>query len=204
MSDLDDERISALYQRMTDDEPSAESDRLLIEAAHVAVKRRPRRSFVQSLALAATVVLGIGVGWKVWLSAPQLEHDAPVQAEPSAAAAKPSMQPAPPPATEGVSRIDAEDFLRRQAAPEPPAESPIAPPSAPTLKDVLRSEARKQQPWSPAGVVTMPQCPDVIPAQRQDKAAWQNAIATAHEHQDQTRESCLRFHYRREFGEDAP
>jgi hypothetical protein len=63
--DSDDPRLSALYRRVPRSEPDADSDRQILAAARRAVESRSRRLPLTAWALAATVVLGAGVSWRL-------------------------------------------------------------------------------------------------------------------------------------------
>lgn len=73
MSD-DDPRLSALYRRAPRSEPHADSDETILRAARMAA-RRPRRSYVP-WAVAATLVLGVGIGWRVMQLPPPMDEPA--------------------------------------------------------------------------------------------------------------------------------
>ncbi len=218
MTDLDDEHIAALYRRTRDDQPTADSDRLIVDAARRAVARRRRQWVGQWLAVAATLVLGVGVGWQVWLSDEELEFEAPseidVDGAPPAAPAAPITEPTPRGAPPGQSRPapGADDPLGWHALPAPPAQSsaessaasPAGAPLAPTLKDAVRGELKqRQQRLSPSAIVAMPQCPGALPLDIDDQAAWQRAIDKAREQNDRQRLECLRMHYHQRFGVPA-
>ena len=106
MSELDDPRLSALYRQAPANEPDPHSDALIVDAAHKAVRKRTRRSYAP-WAVAATLVLGIGVGWQVLHFAPS--PMAPVDKETVSAPAVPAPVPA------------AEDVVPRRAKAAPPA-----------------------------------------------------------------------------------
>lgn len=100
--DADDPRLSALYRRAPRSEPDADSDRQILAAARRAVEPRSRRLPLTAWALAATVLLGAGVSWRL-LTAPaetgrasQPEAEALSAKEPEAEAGRaPPAVPAP-------------------------------------------------------------------------------------------------------------
>lgn len=155
MSDWDDPRLSALYRRAPKAGPDAHSDERIRAAARLAVGRQRRGRRMTAWALAATLVLGVGIGWQLLVAPPALrqpmsvpagdaagyaasEHDA---AEPARAAAGAARVPPVSPVSKGQAdnltrdRSPAyeqvqDDFMRRRREPAATMSGPAtAPPS---------------------------------------------------------------------------
>lgn len=140
----DDPRLSALYRRAPRSEPGADSDAAILRAAHAATPRRPRRSYVP-WAVAATLVLGVGISWRVLqMPAPMdgLEYAQPELSQPLR---KPAPQPAPP--ASSLDRADAVSPPRDAAVSEAPAplvESAVLPAPAPAPASTAPAASRVQ------------------------------------------------------------
>jgi hypothetical protein len=76
----EDMRIGRLYRRGATEEPSAEIDRAVLAAARAAIPRRRYRTPIP-WAVAATLVLGVGIGWQVLQFSQVQVHPASVPAD---------------------------------------------------------------------------------------------------------------------------
>ncbi len=119
----EDTRIGALYRRSLSEEPPAALDRAVLDAARAALPRRRYRSPVP-WAVAATLVLGAGIGWQLLqldpaqvmpVSAPRVEAPLPPRADsdPPAAQRSSGTEAAPARAPSDV----APKSMLREAAP---------------------------------------------------------------------------------------
>lgn len=79
--DSDDPRLSALYRRAPRSEPDTDSDRRILAAARRAVAPRARRLPLTAWALAATVVLGAGVSWRLLMPPAETARGLPPELE---------------------------------------------------------------------------------------------------------------------------
>jgi cytoskeletal protein RodZ len=209
MPDSDD-RISALYQASRQQiDPPRELDQRILAEAHRAVSRRQMLPY-RSLALAATVVLGVGLAW-LQLHAPQTGDDPAVpmrEAElqpgnrqtdgvpamlrreaPAASAMAPPEQPsapvmaAPPPAAPASTML-------RQASP-PRAKAQTLDEAASAARDAGKAvtadaEHTVADADGPCGLKTMPA----------DEAAWRSAIREAETRGDSAAAACLQQAFR--------
>lgn len=122
--DLHDDKISALYRQLPDEQPSVDTDALLRAAARRAVTAGPRKTVFNAktqglLATAATLVLGIALLVQ-WRSEPEQLHEALATAPASAPAQEalaenPTIKKTPA----SAHNSDAADALFDDAAPEP-------------------------------------------------------------------------------------
>jgi len=78
MTEPFDPKLSALYQRTPKDEPSEASDALVTQLAHDAVKQQRKHLWGAQWAVAATLVLAVGLSWQVWQQQAAIEVDSVV------------------------------------------------------------------------------------------------------------------------------
>lgn len=186
------DRISEIYQASRRHlEPPAELDRRILDEAHRAVAHR-RHVPYRSLALAATVVLGVGLAW-LQLYAPQIVEEAAV----------PMRDTTPRPTVHGyeygtTNSIEAMK-QREPASPMPmPRQAPparpqfhsynggVSDPPAADLSFAAKAEAERALPGTdlplPCGLAVRPA----------DEAAWYAAIQDAETRGDSQTAACLR------------
>jgi hypothetical protein len=213
MSDSD-ERISALYRASRQRaEPPPELDQRILAEAHRAVSRRHPLPY-RSLALAATVVLGVGLAW-LQLYSPQIAHDeatvptwqADPQAEDREALGTSAMIRREAPAA-SAALLPQQESAPGMAAPQPVSPAP------PTLRQALppRSKAqaldeaeaveRDTANAAAAGVdagqtVTDADGPCGLTVAPADEGAWHTAIREAEARGDDGRAACLRQAFRK-------
>ncbi len=118
MTEPSDDKLSALYRRAEQPEPSALLDRRIRDAAHRAVAGRSALNRLPSLALAATMVMGVGIAW-ILIDIPPGEVSAPepfgdVVREERATVAAPPAVPLGPPAVPKTSIVTPERRMEYQ------------------------------------------------------------------------------------------
>ncbi|MGB5451455.1 MAG: hypothetical protein WBN00_05125 [Sedimenticolaceae bacterium] len=197
MNELDDPRLSRLYRRAPQPEPGRDSDRIVLDAAHRAVSGR--RGFVyRGWALAATLVLGVGIGWQLLQTPPEVASLSQVPAaespRPPAISAK-SMEPpelgiAPEPSSLLKRRESVADTERVSAGTVMQQEAPMA-------ADNGREERASGGPVTPA-------CHERWLAPGQPREAWLAAIASARAAGETRLEACLQQGYRELFFDKQP
>lgn len=119
----EDGRIGDLYRRTATEEPTVELDRAVLAAARAAVTRRRYRSPVP-WAVAATLVLGVGIGWQLLqfsrvqvLPASTPTLDATHEARDQAAPPVPQRGPADGAAPAGAPVKTAPEWMLRESMP---------------------------------------------------------------------------------------
>lgn len=161
---LDDPQVSAAYQALPDEGPSAELDAAILAAARAAVVqpavvplRRPR--WLVPLSLAASLMLAIGVGWQVQRqqatpahlseeAAPEMAMASEVSAN-FAAASSSTESAAAPTAAQPTPSKQVEPLTAAPAAPEPAkraaplAEAPAAA-ARPATQPVIKLAAKEK------------------------------------------------------------
>ncbi|MCB1800237.1 MAG: hypothetical protein KDI82_00975 [Gammaproteobacteria bacterium] len=213
MSESNDPRLSALYRRLPADEPDAGTDRRILDAAHAAVSRGSRHSYVP-WAIAASLVLAAGIGLRVL-------HEAPVRV------ADPMPMPVQQADSEAVS-VPERSTASREGAPSPVPVSPFK--QLDTLEQAQRpgtAGAPQSLPsqMAPAAVISedrvdtfkglqkrrsestaQTDCqPPALPGDDASRDAWQRAIARARAEGDAVLLECLERGYRQRFGKlNAP
>ncbi len=216
----EDPDLSALYRRTPRHEPGAASDHLIRAAAHAAVsKTRRQRHLIAPWAVAATLVLSIGIGWQVFHEpdlpdladpverlavpeaadeAPLLESQAPVQAEvpPEPVRGEP-LQTAPQPAAAYSERLSADaerglfDGAVKQSLPRP----------SPATQGIAEPRQRKMLAGAARAVPTAPtDCEVPMPEKGATQAQWDAAFAAARRNDEDALLLCLRQQYERHFG----
>lgn len=218
MSD-DDPRLSALYRRAPLTEPGADSDDAILRAARAAAARRPRRSLVP-WAVAATLVLGVGIGWRVMqFPAPTgvsvLPPSAPASLE-SRIERVPMPAPAPQDRTRKNSSAGAPFGKPRNGQALEPSHAqrerestPLNLPLNPMLqKRTVDGVGMKQA--DEAAAATRPTAPSVSGCAAHwlpdgaTEAQWQAAVMRAHLADDPAVLQCLQVRYREMFDKPPP
>lgn len=207
MTESDDDRLSALYRRIPRDEPDAQTDRRILDAAHAALVRHGRRRFVP-WALAASVVLAAGIGLRVLYEAP-VRLQAPVSMPANKASeevprksspALPDAAPMAAPPAQGADAVEAE-----QVPAVVPAESVSKrrmlqqrEPAAALSAD--RADAFSRSKMGAAVVSPDAVCVPLIPADIASRDAWQGVLERVREAGDRVMLDCLERRYRQQFG----
>ncbi|MDJ0739446.1 MAG: hypothetical protein QNJ91_06995 [Gammaproteobacteria bacterium] len=222
MSDTEDPRISALYRRAPRAEPTADSDAAILDAARRAARRSRRR--YAPWAVAATLVLGVGIGWRVLHVVPP-DEVAPVSvpvpptlpAQQAAPAPTPAAEVAASPSVDGLtSEADragppavrgAPAAVKRQAA-----ESGVAPSgrdgetrSSSAFGRVLEPRAVTDSVDSASAPLAAAEadCEQYWPAADATAEAWRELIRQARADGDERRARCLLVRYRALFAAPA-
>jgi hypothetical protein len=179
-----DERIRKLYARSRErQEPSAGLDDRILREARRAVTRRPRH--YPALALAATLVLGVGLAWLQLGEPPRMT---PSPEERSAPPPSPTQSPVQSMAPDNAADMAAAGL----AAPaHEGAGSAEAPEPAARAKAAERSAIESLQ--APTG-----DCPGAPDSDR--RADWDEAIESARRAGDQATARCLVSAFRERFG----
>lgn len=175
-----DRQLSTLYRRTRHEQPPAQLDAAILRHAHDAVRRR-RRPWVPQLALAASLVLGVGVALKT-LDAPP---PAPVAQEREAVTEGLSVPPhaEPPAAKARTFAADAVDAVES---------SPGAPKAAMAPLRERAPEQRRQRQIEAF-------CGDSLPQQADDPGAWRERIAQLNAANEHALARCLEMLYRQRF-----
>ena len=214
MSEFDDPRLSALYRQAPASEPERRSDALIVDAAHEAVRVTTRRRYAP-WAVAATLVLGVGIGWRVLHLAPADESvvqeplPAPVAEEPVPASTRETM---PAPAGSGAAEADSDarmeapfaDMLggaAKRVDTLKAADAPAAP-AAETGGQGVSSFARRAFDTGVESERTA-ECRAFLPRAERDAEQWRTLIARARTAGDAAQLRCLEQHYRELFGDDG-
>ena len=180
-----DERLSTLYRRTPRDEPGDASDRLIRAAARTALFSSRRRGLVP-WAVAATLVVGVGVGWRVLQMAPN-EFDARPQVEQVDAL----RVPARPPLADTESSADA--AMPRATATEPAVRR---------MREAPTAWAVERRSVGAAAALSKEVPGDCGPDDPGDDAtptAWRGAIDAARRRGDSGAQRCLERRYRERF-----
>ena len=202
MTEPQDKPLSELYQRSRFETPPRKLDEAIRHQAHLAVSRRKPGWFsVPRLALAASLVLGIGIGLRVIDQAPPehlpeaavapLQHAAPALAPAPAQAPAADALSAPPASFESVI-IERESDRRAQARTAAPAKLQSALQSAEAQRHARRLAALQRV------------CGDKVPTQADDPAQWRARIAYLNGVNEHALARCLQELYQQRFPEDAP
>ncbi|MCB1792511.1 MAG: hypothetical protein KDJ24_19545 [Gammaproteobacteria bacterium] len=186
--DVRDTKLSALYGRTPRDEPSAVSDRAIIAAAHAAATRRQRNRYVP-WALAATLVLGVGIGWRVMLQAPEVQTQgaSSERVERASRAPAPAAEMAADAAAEMAPASEPLQDKRRERAVPPPASAP----ALSGMTGALPAPAAMGKAMSSPAPAPAPACERWWPEQRDDKAEWERLLAEARARGDEKAVECL-------------
>lgn len=179
----EDQRLGALYRRSARDEPAAAVDRAILEAARRAVSPRSRRSPLP-WAIAATLVLGVGIGLQV------LRLD-PVPGEP---VSEVHTDIAQEPEKHATSRAPVTESGAERLAPASAApglllrKAPVSPPIQPDGEATTRFSSA-----APAASAKADRhaCPPYDPADSSNAQAWRDAIELAHATGDEEGVRCL-------------
>jgi hypothetical protein len=115
MTDSDD-KLSRHYRELAREEPPASLDAAVLAAARQALQPRKRSQWMGPVAVAAVLVLGLGIALRMQVEQPGIESTAP---EPSSSAEYPVAPPAeePPAAPERAAPAPASKPPVRDAAP---------------------------------------------------------------------------------------
>jgi len=163
MTDHDD-KLSRRYRELSREEPPASLDAAILAAARMAVQPRTRSRWMGPVAVAAVLVLGLGIALRMQVEQPGIESSAPAAStsaeypvappaeEPPAAAERAAPAPgAKPPLRKEVTVEKRESRPQPQAfvpAPAPALPPAAAPPAAPPPASAPMREAAPMQ--SPA------------------------------------------------------
>lgn len=190
MSDWEDKGLSALYRRTPRSEPAAVSDRRVLESARRVLGQRRGRTRQAAWALAASVVLGVGIGWHLMAPVDVLDVLGP-----------------PPPVPDGVTESgavpakgrDTEAGSERQPrfSGQERAAAPAAAPKQ--TAPVAASEPIRVEDVPMPGLA----CRDQWPAPDATADAWLAAVARAEAEGEAERARCLRARYRQLFDESG-
>ncbi|MCB1773437.1 MAG: hypothetical protein KDI88_07455 [Gammaproteobacteria bacterium] len=205
-----DDRVSEIYQASRQRlEPPGELDRRILDEAHRAVERRQRLPY-RSLALAATVVLGVGLAW-LQLHTTQIVEDATA----------PRPESMVQPATGDADHMPAN---KRREAPAPslpslpdirsPAGLSVAPVAPPPPARQRQIDAVRSRPYADGEALTTapeadisaaaeaggdaeqalpgPGAPCGLATRPTDRAAWLAALRDAETRGDAETLACLR------------
>lgn len=159
--------------------PGPELDARILAAARAAIEpppaQRPRRSWIASTALAASLVLVVGLAWQL-RPPPSPEYPAQaadaVSADPESTAARAfEAPPAAPPMTEArPSPVTTGDALAKRTA-APAATADVAEATAPAVAAAPPAPPVPTAAASAPAVAAMPQAADAAPAPMQAKAS---------------------------------
>jgi hypothetical protein len=192
MNELHDPRLSDLYRRTPQQEPRGESDRVVLDAAHRAVSGRQGFA-VRGWALAATLVLGVGLGWQLLSGPPGV---APVSPQPAALSV-----PAPADQVEAVERAKtgaastpSAAMKRRQSA----ADMELAP-ADPVVQYGASIDAADGQLKEEVGKSKTRPCNEFWLVDERSREAWLAAIAGALDAGETHRAACLQTRYQQLF-----
>jgi len=215
--DVDDLLLSALYRQGAEELPPPELDQAIREQARKVARRR-RWFALPKVALAMSVLLGVGVALRVFDVAPP--EQAVIEYEmPSKQVTKVS-PPAPAPRSESIDRAPAgvvpvpsdaakldSAVLGSAAAPSPdqdagmPASEMAEPPaiqnSGQARRELLMRERAKRKSAQPV----QPVCHADIPPLDAAAIEWLRRIRDLREAGEQERASCLQRFYRERFSE---
>ena len=213
MSDIDDPRLSALYRQAPAGEPEPRSDALIVEAANKAVRPAARRRYA-AWAVAATLVLGVGIGWRVLplgptTAAPDFPQPAP--AVEGAAAPPAEARPSPPAATRPAEAdSDALNAAPFGSMPGDAAkrmdrrkESVIAAPAAEVAQGREVSSIAPRVLDAESEAATGSECRGYWPDGEIAVDQWRTLIARARTRGDGEQLRCLEQRYRELFGDEA-
>lgn len=209
MTEPSDEKLSALYRQAEQPEPSALLDRRIRDAARRAVAGRSVFIRLPSLALAATLVIGVGVAWvlidippgemppvevlSVEPGSPQAFDDA-VREERASVAAPPTA-PAAPIAAPKASVVAPGRRMEYQL--EQGADRAAEPRETESLHDAMPTLMKRQAAaMAPAGQSVELDCTAAWLPQEATAAQWQAAIAQAREGGEHALAACLARRYR--------
>lgn len=214
MSESDD-RVAAIYRAGSARlQPSATTDRRILDAAHRAVHRQARRRQrwpYPALALAATLVIGVGIAW-LQLAEPPVSLDRPAAELPTAAESR--ALPPPPgvlsdAASPDLKALPQQKAMAGQQMPQPAAAaSPVkeagstprsrqaSDPEAFALQEIGKSVA-----GSLAAVVietTDEACE--LPEVEAPVEAWRTLLSAARQRSDAAAVECLETAYQARYG----
>lgn len=226
----EDPGLSALYRRTPRHEPSAASDDLIRTAARSAVsKTRRQRQFIAPLAVAATLVLSVGIGWQVFqtpdpkdigvpdiqMSAPKTADEVPdemperEQAQDRATTASPAPRPMPAEAAKSApaqaapqgGQVLSEGYSARskQSLSFESAQQSLSRSPLPNADMLQRSLATGLK-----GSAAIADCDGPMPDEDATQAQWEAAFAAARRDNDGALLRCLHQHYERRFGMPYP
>jgi hypothetical protein len=194
MSDQDDERISALYRRSRDQQPPKHLDEAIRRHAHGAQRREAFRLMglrLPQLALAATVLLAVGVMLRVFDVAPPQQPAGEEWAAPKAPAAQ-LAEPA-------AQRVAPASTMKKWHA-----DAPAAVPQADSLLRKRESEDKVQSLQRPAlsgraQPQTAGECAGELPPEPDDPRSWRAHIAALDSAGKHDLARCLKRLYLRRF-----
>jgi hypothetical protein len=182
----EDSRIGALYRRSPGEEPPAELDRAILAAARSSASRRRYRAPIP-WAVAATLVLTVGIGWQVLQVGvePVVPASAPPETESLEArsqAAFPARVPTPAEdaAPAGAASEVVPRMMMREATPAKKA--------PPEIDGPARYSTMPPQASAPYGPVD---CEPYALAEDAPLSDWHQAIAAARQAGDTKRVLCL-------------
>lgn len=203
MTEPSDDKLSALYRRAEQPEPSALLDRRIRDAAHRAVAGRSALNRLPSLALAATMVMGVGIAW-ILIDIPPGEVSAPepfgdVVREERATVAAPPAVPLGPPAVPKTSIVTPERRMEYQLKQrkDRAAESR----ETESLQDAMPTQLQgRAAAMASAGQPEALDCTAAWLPQEATAAQWKAAIEQAQEGGEHALAACLARRYRVLFG----
>lgn len=205
MTDEHDPEISARYRRTRFEQPSPETDAAIRKLAHQAVAGRKRSRFsVLRLAVAASVLLGVGLTLRVFELAPPEAQREPARQE-FAPAQSPSIAPS----------LEKPEVDRLGAVPPVPASPAERQGLSGGAADSVASEKRKYKAADRAGRPTgqaevlgarrVPQsaveCDDLLPDDPDDPQQWRERIDSLKQAAQHARALCLQRMFEERFRE---
>jgi hypothetical protein len=206
MTDEHDPEISARYRRTRFEQPSPETDAAIRKLAHQAVAGRKRSRFsVLRLAVAASLLLGVGLTLRVFELAPP-----EAQREPAHQELAPAQSLSIAPALGKKPEVD-----RRRAVPPVPASPAERQGLSGGAADSVASEKRKYKAADRAGRPTgqvevlgarrVPQsaveCDDLLPDDPEDPQQWRERIDSLKQAAQHARALCLQRMFEERFRE---
>lgn len=187
-------RLSAMYQKAPKTEPGLYLDRLVQQAAHAAVARKSKGVWFKRWGLAASLMLGAGISWQLFLGQPDmplssLESAVPTEASESAEADSTGVSLAPSPAPPAVlqKRREPSFSLRDEQRMEQVGRAKGSPQANAMEDRVLRRSLK------PAAACELDD--------KADRQRWVDAIAVARAAGDETLVECLEAGLQRRFGD---
>jgi hypothetical protein len=147
--------LSRRYRELAREEPPASLDATVLAAARQAVQPRARSRWMAPVAVAAVLVLGLGIALRMQVEQPGIETAAPASSgsaeypiappaeEAPVAAERAAPAPQPAPAPKAAPKAPAP---RERVVEEPPLTTAAAPPPAPAAAPATSASASGQEP----------------------------------------------------------